>query len=91
MIFLDSRYSDATISKVYDSRNGSYQLTAFRVWPSATRQFFYHEWKETDRIDELALRNLGKSSLWWAIMDINPELIDPLSIPPGTLVRIPRG
>ena len=90
MIFLDSRYSDATITKVYDSRTGSYQLTAYRLWPTVTARFFYYEWKETDRLDTLALRHLGKPHLWWKIMDLNPEVIDPTSILPGTQLRIPR-
>lgn len=90
MIFLDSRYVDSTIVKAYDARNGSYQLTSFRSWPATTVRFFYHEWNETDRLDELALRYLGKSNLWWQIMDLNPEVINIVSIAPGTKLRVPR-
>jgi hypothetical protein len=38
----------------------------------------------------VAAQLLGNSSLWWAIFDINPEIIYPLNIPPGTVVRIPN-
>lgn len=90
MIFLDSRYNDSTITRAFDSRNGSYQLTVHRLWPLIRVPFFYYEWQETDRLEKLSLRYLGKPSLWWQIMDINPEIINPLGIKPGTQIRIPR-
>jgi nucleoid-associated protein YgaU len=52
--------------------------------------FFWHYWVETDRLDNLSLRYLGKPNLWWRIADINPELVDPFSIEPGTPLRIPN-
>lgn len=91
MIFLDSRYADSTVIKAYDSRNQSYQLTAFRNFPEYKTTYFMYEWVETDRIDDLALQFLGKAELWWQIMDINPEVLDPSDIAPGTKLRIPRG
>lgn len=91
MIYLDSRYADGTIFKAYDARNGSYQLTVFRNFPTYTTSFFMYEWVEIDRIDDIALQFLGKSELWWQIMDINPEILDPFNIPPGTQLRIPNG
>lgn len=90
MIFLDSRYVDGTILKAYDSRNGSYQLTVIRKFPEYSSAFFHYNWVETDRLDDLALQFLGSSDLWWQIMDLNPEVIDPFSISPGTQLRIPR-
>lgn len=91
MIYLDSRYVDSTVFKAYDSRNNTYQLTVFRNFPEYQIDFFIYEWVETDRIDDLALQFLGKSELWWQIMDVNPEILDPSNIAPGTHVRIPRG
>lgn len=90
MIFLDSRYVDGTIYKAYDSRTGSYQLTVSRNWPIYSSGFFIYEWVETDRLDDVALQFLGSSSLWWRLMDLNPEVLDPFSITPGTQLRIPR-
>ena len=90
MIYLDSRYADGTVFKAYDARNNTYQLTVFRNFPKYQTSFFMYEWVETDRIDDIALQFLGKSDFWWQIMDINPEILDPLNIPPGTHVRIPR-
>lgn len=90
MIYLDSRYSDGTIFKAYDSRNKSYNLTVFRTFPSYSTDFFVYEWIETDRIEDIAVQFLGAPELWWQIMDINPEVIDPFNIPLGTQLRIPR-
>lgn len=90
MIYLDSRYVDGTVFKAYDSRNNSYQLTVFRNFPIYTVGYFMYEWVETDRIDDIALQFLGKPEFWWQIMDINPEVLDPFNIEPGTLIRIPR-
>lgn len=89
MIYLDSRYSDATLFKAYDSRKKQYQLTAFRVFPAYRTDFYTYEWVETDRIDDIALKLMGSSDLWWQIMDINPEILDPFNIAPGTHLRIP--
>ena len=89
MIYLDSRYADGTLLKAYDSRTGTYELTVYREWPSYSVQYFFYEWVETDRLDLLSLRFLGKSGHWWQILDINPEIIDPLNIAPGTVLRIP--
>jgi hypothetical protein len=90
MIYLDSRYADATLTKTYNPRRDSYELVAYRKWPSYQVAFFYHQWKETDRLDVLALRYLGKPDLWWQILDINPEIVDTFDIPLGTQVRIPN-
>ena len=37
----------------------------------------------------VAAQLLGNPALWWAIFDINPEIIDPLNVPAGAIVRIP--
>jgi nucleoid-associated protein YgaU len=61
-----------------------------RSFPSYKVTYFFYTWVETDRLDRIALRFLGASTLWWQIMDINPEIIDPLTIVPGTVLRIPN-
>lgn len=87
-----SRYSQygASVSRVPDS-NGNYQLTVTRLLPISFSSFTLYVWRETDRPDLIASRFLGNPSLWWAIFDINPEIIYPLSVPAGTVVRIPLG
>jgi hypothetical protein len=44
---------------------------------------------ENDRLDNLANRFLSNPGLWYTILDINPEIIDPTDISPGTQIRIP--
>lgn len=90
MIYLDSRYADARLYRAFDARNGKYNVTVLRQYPAYEASFSYHEWKETDRLDVLALRYLGSPSLWWKIMDLNPEVLDPFNIPFGTQLRVPN-
>lgn len=90
MIYLDSRYVDGRVFKVWNAQKQQYDLTVFREWPKYAQSFFIYEWVENDRLDNLATRFLGEASQWWVIMDINPEVIDPNSIKPGTQLRIPN-
>ena len=90
MIFLDSRYVDGRLFKAQDSRTNKYQVSVFRTFPTSVNSFFYYEWVETDRLDNLANRFLGSPSLWWRILDFNPEILDPFNIAPGTQLRMPN-
>jgi len=91
MIFTDSRYANGTLFKAHDSRKNSYSLTVFRQYPYALSEFSHYTWVERDRLDIIAEEFLGSADLWWSIMDFNPEIIDPFSIPVGTVIRIPNG
>jgi hypothetical protein len=62
-----------------------------RTVPPQYGRFNLYVWQETDRPDLVANVQLGNPALWWAIFDINPEIIYPLNITPGTVVRIPIG
>jgi len=90
MIFLDSRYADANIYKAWDARKNQYNLTATRTWPTYRTKYFMYEWVENDRLDNLANKFLYNPNLWYKILDINPEIIDPTIIAPGTQIRIPN-
>jgi prophage DNA circulation protein len=37
----------------------------------------------------VAFKLLGSAALWWKIMDFNPEIVDPFSIPVGATIRVP--
>jgi hypothetical protein len=89
MIYLDSRYADSIIFKAWDSRKSQYNLSCFRQFPTYTKKYFIYEWVENDRLDNLANRFLSNPSLWYKIMDINPNIIDPTNLAPGTQIRIP--
>jgi prophage DNA circulation protein len=90
MIFLDSRYVDASIYKVWNAHKYQYDVSVTRQFPSYVTSYFTYEWSSTDRLDNLATRYLGDASLWWKILDLNPEIIDPAEIPLGAQLRIPH-
>lgn len=90
MIFANSRYVDGTIYKAHNPMKNIYSVTVSREYPQYSVEFFHYTWSERDRIDVIANKFLGSSDLWWQIMDINPEIIDPFNIPLGTPVRIPN-
>jgi hypothetical protein len=90
MISLDSRYADSRLVKVWHARKQEYHLASLREWPEYVQSYTIYEWVETDRLDNIASKFLGESGLWWEIMDINPEIINPTEIKPGTQIRIPN-
>ena len=90
MIYLDSRYAAGTLAKTWNAQKRQYDLIVFREWLEYFQTFFLYNWVENDRLDILADRFLGNPALWWEIMDLNPEILDPLSIQPGTQIRIPN-
>jgi hypothetical protein len=90
MIYSDSRYANGLILKAQDARTGQYRLAVYRQFPSEKREFYYYTWVEGDRIDMVSNSLLGSPAFWWRIMDANPEIIDPFSIPVGTTLRIPN-
>ena len=89
MIYADSRYASGTVVRVQDARNGNYQVAVYRNWPTIKSNFYAYTWVEGDRIDVVSNSLLGSPSFWWKIMDLNPEIMDPFDIKPGTTIRIP--
>jgi hypothetical protein len=89
MIYTDSRYATGTIIKAQDARTGTYRLGVYRNFPNVKFSFYYYTWVAGDRIDIVAHHLLGSPVYWWKIMDANPEIVDPFSIPIGTTIRIP--
>lgn len=83
-----SRYNSATFTRLSNS-SGTYNITLLRTVPTAVSSYNLYIWGPSDRPDTVAKRFLGNPQLWWAIFDINPELLYPLNVPPGTAVRIP--
>jgi prophage DNA circulation protein len=89
-IYLDSRYADGPLFKGKDARNNTYVTTVYRYWPTYLKNVIIYEVKEIDRIEDIAVRYLGNPALWWKIMDLNPEVLDPFNIVTGTSLRIPN-
>jgi hypothetical protein len=85
-----SRYLQGSLLRLPNS-GGTYNLSVVRSVPAQFGRFNLYVWQETDRPDIVANNLLGNPALWWSIFDINPEIIYPLNITPGTVVRIPIG
>lgn len=90
MIFSDSRYANADISKHYNPTRNISAVVAARNFPTEISKFVIYTWNEKDRIDLISYRFLGNAEYWWKIMDYNPEIANPMNIPVGTTIRIPR-
>ena len=89
MLFSDSRYATGRVYKAYNSKSGANSIVVARRFPSARSAFYYYTWKEGDRVENVAANLLGDANLWWTIMDFNPEIANPFSIPVGTNIRVP--
>jgi nucleoid-associated protein YgaU len=90
MIYSDSRYLDGALPVVYREYSGNHEQAVYRTWPSYTVDYRYYTVNEIDRIEGIASKFLGNPELWWMIMDVNPEILNPFEIPPGTQLRIPN-
>ena len=84
----NSRYSQGTLVRLPNAA-GVYNLSVLRTVEPANAAYTLYTWKPGDRPDLVATTQLGSPQLWWAIFDFNPEIIYPLSIPFGTVLRIP--
>ena len=89
MIYLDSRYADGILFETYNAKSGYHSPTVYRTWPGYVVDVYFYEVTEIDRIENIAVKTLGNPELWWQIMDVNPEILNPFEIPAGTTLRIP--
>jgi nucleoid-associated protein YgaU len=91
-VYTNSRYAGGLVLMIQSTRNGITKkrpylytrrpigdVTIVRVYPTAAG----------DRLDILAHRFSGDSSLWWIIADVNRMFGFPLFLPVGTPLMIP--
>ena len=90
MIYLDSRYADGTLFMAMEPKSGQNMVSLFRKFPTYNVPYYWYEVTENDRIEGIATITLGNPHLWWQIMDINPEVLNPFELYPGQQIRIPR-
>lgn len=91
MIFSTSRYAGGLKGQMADRHSTSYTTYVFRKPKSLiSLRVFNYEFRDGDRLDTIANELLGDPARWWEIMDINPEVHDPMHIAPGTVLRIPN-
>lgn len=86
MIYKGSRY---TCTPPYN-KEGTYILT-----PRVKKQIDitsakYHRVADGDTLDGISFRYYGRSDLYWAILDCNPQYQTELDIQVGDLLAIPE-
>ena len=85
-----SRYYDGQLAQIYNESTKAYDIAVFRDFPETISEtYFEYTWKYGDVLSVIAKTYLGRSEYWWKIMEINPEITDPLSIEPGNIIRVP--
>ena len=92
MIERISRYYDGPLAQTPHKYTGEYNISVFRNWPgSKAINYVNYVWKEGDSLPALAHAYGLGTNFWWEIMDINPEILNPFYISPGTIIRVPYG
>jgi hypothetical protein len=89
MIYIGSRYQDTPVSYLLDGRTGKTHATVLRRLPEITSPMLSSRWRAGLRLDRMAGRMYGNESEWWLVLDVNSEILDPMSLAPGMTVRIP--
>jgi len=92
MIERVSRYYDGTLAQTPNKYTGVYEISVFRAFPNtSTVKYITYTWKDGDTLAALAERYGSGVNFWWEIMDINPQILDPFTITPGTIIKVPYG
>lgn len=92
MIERVSRYYDGPLAQTQHKYTNQYIISVFRKFPQSKQvSYIQYTWKEGDSLARIA-KNYGVGpKYWWEIMEINPEIMDPFAIEPGTVLRVPYG
>jgi len=85
MIGPDSRYASCVL---YIDGDQEFIGTRERIDTSPRPDDVFHTVVESDRIDLVAHRYLGRADLWWVVCDYN-DIFFPLELPLGQVLRIP--
>lgn len=89
MIASNSRYANSNL--VTQTINGKDIIFITPSSPIAyTFAFNYYIVDGSDRIDNITAAFLSDPTQWFVIGDANPQIMNWLSIEPGTIIRIPR-
>ena len=90
-LYSGSRYTDANTRDSFLVTSGGSRIRTLFRYPSfsGTVNIKYYVWTRGDRLDRIAATYLGSPSLYYKILDLNPDIIDGNQIEPGTKVRLP--
>lgn len=90
-IFRGSRYEDSVVDFISTEADGdSYPVVFYEFSEPGLIEYSDHYYVEGERLDELAYKYYGRPSLWWYLLELNPQITDIFNIEPGTVIRIPR-
>jgi len=90
-IYVGSRYEFSLVDFFSTTPNGDENPTVFYDFPDIGELTYYeHTVVQGERLDQIANQYFRRSSMWWLILDHNPEISDIFDIPAGTILRIPR-
>lgn len=85
-----SRYYEGKLAQIYNENTKQYDIAVFKSEAEEiSASFINYTWKYGDSLAVLSYKYLGIAEYWWKIMEINPEITDPFSIEPGTVIRVP--
>lgn len=54
-----------------------------------TTQYSLYTVRQNETLESIAYRHFGDSRRYWEIADINPQVLFPLDIEAGTVIRLP--
>ena len=81
------RYSNSRVVRDLTSGKRNYSTTIFQSIPATSDDVFITT-RDGDRLDLLAHRFYGDSTLWWVIA-VSNGISESFFVPPGTKLRIP--
>ena len=89
MISANSRYATSILVPATNLDGDDILAITFAEPTNATIRYQYHVVRGSDTIDNLAYKIFGDGTLWWAIANLNPEILDFSELPVGFTIRVP--
>lgn len=89
MIAANSRYSNSTLVPATNLDGNDILAIVFTDPVNTVIQYQNYVVVGSDTIDGLAYKIFGDGTLWWAIANLNPEILDFSALTTGDTIRIP--
>jgi len=92
MIERVSRYYNGPLLQTKDKSTGEYVISVLRAFPQSKElRYILYTWKDGDTLAAISEQYGVGAKYWWEIMEINPDILDPFDIAPGTILKVPYG
>jgi hypothetical protein len=90
-IYKTSRYNDSEITYLSIVENGDLTPVVDYVFATlGTLTWSDYVWRDGDRLEKVSQDFYSSPHSWWIIAEANPEIEDPLNIPAGRTIRVPK-